>query len=78
MHTLIANTGIHIIPVSLDIDVQERFKVWYHEWYDTDNGEWRLDPVYELRTDDGCYYYNKQHLNQADPLLSNKSSINSS
>lgn len=68
MHTLIANTGIHIIPVSLDIDVQERFKVWYHEWYDTDNGEWRLDPVYELRTDDGCYYYNKRKLNDAGYL----------
>lgn len=51
-HTLIANSGIQIITFPLRINTQEKFKMWYHEWYDTENGEWRLDPVYELRTDD--------------------------
>ena len=55
-HTLIANSGIQIITFPLRINTQEKFKMWYHEWYDTENGEWRLDPVYELRTDDECYY----------------------
>lgn len=61
-HTLIANSGIQIITLSLSINTQEKFKMWYHEWYDTENGEWRLDPVYELRTEDECIYYNKQKL----------------
>lgn len=61
-HTLIANSGIQILTLSLSINTQEKFKMWYHEWYDTTNGEWRLDPVYELRTEDECIYYNKQKL----------------
>ena len=72
-HTLIANSGIQIITFSLSINTQEKFKLWYHEWYDTENGEWRLDPVYELRTDDDCYYYNKQKLHKggyfSDPTI---------
>ena len=40
----------------------------YHEWYDTDNGEWRLDPVYELRTEDECVYYNKLKLHKGGYL----------
>ena len=72
-HTLIANSGIQIITFPLSINTQEKFKMWYHEWYDIENGEWRLDPVYELRTDDECYYYNKQKLNKggylSDPTI---------
>lgn len=61
-HSLIANSGIQILTFPLSINTQEKYKMWYHEWYDTENGEWRLDPVYELRKDDECYYYNKQKL----------------
>lgn len=61
-HTLIANSGIQILTFPLSINTQEKFKMWYHEWYDTENGEWRLDPVYELRTEDQYVYYNKQQL----------------
>lgn len=72
-HTLIANSGIQIITFPLSINIQEKFKLWYHEWYDTQNGEWRLDPVYELRTDDESYYYNKKELYNkgyfADPTV---------
>ena len=72
-HSLIANSGIQIITFPLSINTQEKFKMWYHEWYDTENGEWRLDPVYELRTDDECYYYNKQKLHKggylSDPTI---------
>lgn len=72
-HTLIANSGIQIITFPLSINTQEKFKMWYHEWYDIENGEWRLDPVYELRTDDECYYYNKQKLHKggylSDPTI---------
>lgn len=61
-HTLIANSGIQIITFPLNINTQEKYKLWYHEWYDTENGEWHLDPVYELCTEDGCFYYNKLKL----------------
>lgn len=59
---LIANSGIQIYTFPLCINTQEKYKLWFHEWYDTQNGEWILDPVYELRTEDECYYYNKQKL----------------
>lgn len=61
-HALIANSGIQIITFPLSLNTQDKFKMWYHEWYDTENGEWRLEPVYELRTEDDCYYYKKQEL----------------
>lgn len=72
-HTLIANSGIQIFTIPLSINTQEKFKMWYHEWYDTTNGEWVLEPVYELRTEDECVYYNKQKLYTggylADPTI---------
>ena len=61
-HTLIANSGIQILTFPLSLNTQEKFKMWYHEWYDTTNGEWLLDPVDELRTEDEFVYYNKQKL----------------
>lgn len=61
-HSLIANTGIQILTFPLHIDTQDKFKLWYHEWYDTANGEWRLEPVYELRGEGESIYYNKQKL----------------
>jgi len=60
--TLIANSGIQLTTFQLTINVQDKFKLWYHEWYDTEKGKWCLDPVYELRTDTECYYYNKKKL----------------
>lgn len=39
--------------------------MWYHQWYDTSDGKWLLDPVYELKAEDGClYYYKKKELFQ--------------
>ena len=59
---LIANSGIQIVTFPVTINLQDRFKMWYHEWYNTQNGEWILDPVYELQTDNECFFYNKQKL----------------
>ncbi len=67
-HTLIANSGIQILTFPLSINTQEKFKMCYHEWYDTGNGEWRLDPVYELKTDGESVYYNKQKLHKGGYL----------
>ncbi len=60
--TLIANSGIQIFNFTLRINTQDRFKSWFHEWFDTTNCEWRLDPVFELAKEDGTYYYNKKEL----------------
>ena len=54
---LIANSGIQIFTFPASINFQEKFKMWYHEWFDTEKGEWVLDPVYELRTEDECIFY---------------------
>ncbi len=47
--------------------------MWYHEWYDEDHGVWVIDPIFELRTDDGCFYYKKRDLFKggylADPSM---------
>lgn len=59
---LIANSGIQMFSFPIRINFQEKFKLWYHEWYDTENGNWILDPVYELRTEDECVYYEKRKL----------------
>lgn len=75
-HSLIANSGIQIITFPLKINTQEKFKMWYHEWYDTENGEWHLDPAYELRTDGECYYYNKYKLHKGGYLSDSTIEIN--
>lgn len=48
--------------------MQDKFKIWYHEWFDTTNGEWHLDPIHELNTENGKYYYNKQKLSKGGYL----------
>lgn len=61
-YTLIANSGIQLMTFRLNLDVQNRFKMWFHEWYDTANGQWRLDLAHEAITEDATYYYDKHEL----------------
>lgn len=61
-YTLIANSGIQLMTFHLDLDIQNKFKMWFHEWYDTANGQWRLDLVHEAITEDCAYYYDKHEL----------------
>lgn len=61
-HSLIANSGIQVLTFPLTIDLQGNFKMWYHEWYDALNERWYLEPVYELRTDNDTFFYEKQKL----------------
>ena len=61
-HTLIANSGIQMFTFRLKINTQDRFKEWFHEWYETSTGEWKLELVTEVRTDDSCVYYKKAEL----------------
>ena len=58
-YTLIANSGIQMFTFQVKINLQDRFKQWFHEWYDTDTGEWKLKLIHEIPTEDGTFYYNK-------------------
>lgn len=69
-HTLIANSGIQMLTFRLKINMKDRFKEWFHEWYDTSNGEWKLELITEVRTDDSCVYYKKSELIKGGYLAS--------
>ncbi len=56
-YSLIANSGIQLFTFRLKINTQDRFKQWFHEWYDTASGEWKLELVHEVCTDDCTVYY---------------------
>lgn len=59
-YSLIANTGIHVMTFQIEVNTQDPHKMWFHEWYDKQNGEWRLDAVYKLASQD--VYYNKKDI----------------
>lgn len=61
-YTLIANSGIQMFTFPLRINMQDRFKQWFHEWYDTESGEWKLELVHEVHTEDCTLYYKKAEL----------------
>lgn len=61
-HTLIANSGIQLLTFRLKLNPQDKFKMWFHERYDTSNGQWRLDLVHEIATDDSILFYDKYEL----------------
>ena len=64
-YTLIANSGIQIFTFRLKINKQDRFKEWYREWYDNESGEWKLELVQEVRTEDITAYFKKIELYKA-------------
>lgn len=59
---LIANSGIQLLTVPLEINMQERFTLWFHEWPAASEEEWILDLVYELTDDNGTTFYKKKEL----------------
>lgn len=61
-YTLIANTGIQLQTFRLKLNTQDKFKMWFREWYDTSNGQWRLDLVHEVATNDNVLFYDKKEL----------------
>ena len=60
--TLISNTGIHIMSFDLEINTKEKFSLWFHEWYNTTDGEWVLDLAQEVTTETNRYFYKKLEL----------------
>ena len=55
-YTLIANSGIQMFTFKLKLDIQNKFKMWFHEWYDTSNGQWRLDLAHEIIVGDNTFF----------------------
>lgn len=60
--SLIANSGIQMIAFPLEIDMQDKFKMSFHEWYDKTDGEWKLELVEQVNFEQGKVYYNKKSL----------------
>lgn len=61
-YTLIANSGIQLFTFRVQFNAEDRFREWFHEWYDTSLSQWKLELIYELRTEDATYYFRKAEL----------------
>lgn len=60
--SLIANSGIQMLTFRINLNCQDKFKMWFREWYDTSSSQWKLDLVHEIITDDSVLYYDKREL----------------
>ena len=70
-YTLIANTGIQMFTFPLRISLTEKFRQWFHEWYDTSRGQWLLEPVHAIHLDGVTAYYNKNEFKKKGYLKEN-------
>ena len=62
-YSLIANSGVQLITLRIEIDKNSRFKESFHEWYDPSTGRRFLELVYEKTDESGeKYYYKKEEL----------------
>ena len=61
-YSLIANTGIHMNTFPLEINLRDKFTLWFHEWFDTKEGEWILDLAQEVTTETNRFFYQKKEL----------------
>ncbi len=62
VYSLIANSGIHITSFPLEIRTKDKFSLWFHEWYNTTEGEWILDLAQEVVTETNRFFYKKKSL----------------
>ena len=61
-YNLIANSGIQLLTVPMEINMQEKYAVWFHEWPTAKGDEWILDIVHAMEDDNGSSYYKKKEL----------------
>ena len=61
-YSLIANSGIHLTTFTMNINLRDKFSMWFHEWYDTTDGVWVLDLAHEVSTETNQYFYKKKDL----------------
>lgn len=62
IHTLIANSGIQLVSMQIEINVQERSSLMFYEKHDEENGKRTLDIVHEIKCDDEVRVYRKSDL----------------
>ncbi|MBQ6277836.1 MAG: virulence factor SrfB [Bacteroidales bacterium] len=62
MVSLIANSGIQQIIVPLEMNMQSKECMWFHEWYCQEENKWVLELIYELKGNNNIYYYRKKDL----------------
>ena len=61
-YSLIANSGIQLMTVPLEINLQDKFVMWFHEWPNETGEEYVMDMVYELAGENNTTYYKKKDL----------------
>lgn len=62
-YSFIANSGVQLLTLRIQIDKNDKFKEGFHEWYDEETKEWKLEVVYEKNDEAGSkYYYRKGEL----------------
>lgn len=66
--SLIANSGIQVFTLEVQLNFQDKFKQWYHEWYDTEENQWKLSHVLQINDEDETFYYDKQKLHRGGYL----------
>jgi len=49
---LIANTGIHFFTVPLEINLNDKFKMYFHEWYDVEEEQLKLEIAHHFTEDE--------------------------
>ncbi len=66
-YTLIANSGIHLKTFAININLQDKYKLWFHEWFDDDASEWKLELLHEVKF--------KSEDSVSDPYLFSKNEL---
>lgn len=73
--SLIANTGIQVFTFEVRLNVQEKFKQWYHEQYIAEEEQWSLSHVVQITDEDETLYYDKAQLHNNGYLSGDLSDI---
>ena len=74
-YSLIANSGIQLLGLKIELNLQDRYRVWFHEWYDKELGEWKLELLHEITTEDATFLYRKKDLWENGYLVNGDSVI---
>jgi hypothetical protein len=67
--TLIANSGIQLASLQVEINVQERSSLMFYETYNNTNDKRSLDLVHEIKCDDEVRVYKKANYLKTDLSL---------
>ena len=49
---LIANTGIQFFTIQLEINLNDNFKMYFHEWFDVNDEQLKLEIAHNFTEDE--------------------------